>query len=90
MSSVYGRYPRGGKTAREAAEWAGSSIRTAQRWTSQPREVYLARTQERREKIRELRATGLSMRAIADEVGCTVGTVHNALRDADTAPPQTA
>lgn len=79
-ASVYGRYPRGGKTAREAAEWAGSSIRTAQRWTAQPREIYLSRAQERRMKIRELRATGMSMRAIAAEVGCSVGTVHNALK----------
>lgn len=80
MSSVYARYPRNGKTAREAAERAGMSIRTAQRWTSEPREVYLARTAERRQKIIELRAKGLSMRAIANELGIAVGTVHLALK----------
>lgn len=79
MTSVYGRYPRGGRTAREAAKWSGKSIRTAQRWTSEPRETYLSRAQERREKIRELRAAGKTMRAIAAELGCSVGTVHNAL-----------
>jgi transposase len=81
-SSIYGRYPRNGKTARQAAERVNMSIRTAQRWTSEPREVFLSRAQQRHEQIRELRKTGMSMRAIAAEVGCAVGTVHNALKDA--------
>lgn len=83
MTSVYGRHSRSGKTAREAAEWASCSIRTAQRWTSEPRETYLSRAQQRRERIRELRATGMTMRAIAAELGCSVGTVHNALAETD-------
>lgn len=86
-SSIYARYPRNGKTARALAERHGQSIRTAQRWTSEPREVYLSRAEERREMIRTLRADGLSMRAIADELGCSVGTVHNALKDATTPSP---
>lgn len=74
------RIPRSGATARSIAERTGLSIRQVQNWTSEPREIYLGRANERRERIRELRATGMSMRAIAEEVGCSVGTVHNALR----------
>ena len=73
------RIPRNGKTAREVAEKTGLSIRTIMEWTAESRETYLSRAEQRRQKIRELRETGLSMRAIAAEVGCSVGTVHNAL-----------
>lgn len=73
------RIPRNGKTAREVAEKTGLSLRTIMEWTAEPREAYLSRAEERRLQIRELRETGLSMRAIAAEVGCSVGTVHNAL-----------
>ncbi|MCH9728849.1 MAG: helix-turn-helix domain-containing protein [Actinomycetia bacterium] len=82
--SVYGRYPRNGRTARELAERMGTSVRTAQRWTSEPREVFVNRGKQRREKIRELRSSGMSMRAIAAELGCSVGTVHNALKAQET------
>lgn len=51
MSEVYGRYPRNGRTAREMAAKVGVSVRTAQRWTSQPRDEYLAAAAQRREKI---------------------------------------
>lgn len=78
-TSIYARLPRNGRTARELAEKTGLSIRTAQRWTAEPRETYLSRAEQRRQKIRQLRETGMSMRAIAAEVGCSVGTVHNAL-----------
>lgn len=78
--SVYARYPRNGKKARELASRTGMSIRTAQRWTSEPREVYLQRAAERHARILELRAQGLSMRAIADEVGIAVSAVHYALK----------
>ena len=77
--SVLARYPRRGRTAREVAERTGTSISTAQRWTSEPREVYLARAARRHETIRRLREQGLSMRAIAEQVGCTVGAVHYAI-----------
>jgi len=73
------RIPRNGKTAREVAEKTGLSIRTIMEWTAESRETYLSRAEQRRQKIRELRKTGLSMRAIAAEVGCSVGTVHNAV-----------
>lgn len=79
MTQVYARIPRNGKTTRELAEKIGMSPRTAQRWTSEPREVYLERATNRHEKIHELRDKGLSMRSIASELGITVGAVHYAL-----------
>lgn len=80
MTQVYARIPRNGKTARELAEKVGMSSRTAQRWTSEPREVYLQRAAQRHERIKELRAEGLSMRAISKEVGIAVSAVHYALQ----------
>jgi len=77
------RIPRNGKTAREVADKTGLSIRTIMEWTAEPREAYLTRAERRRQQIRELREQGLSMRAIAAEVGCSVGTVHNALNYQD-------
>lgn len=80
MKTQY-KHPRNGWSVRELAEKAGVSPRSIVNWTSEPREAYLNRAEERRQKIRGLRETGLSMRAIAAEVGCSVGTVHNALKD---------
>lgn len=77
------RIPRNGKTAREVAEKTGLSIRTIMEWTAESRDTYLSRSEQRRQKIRELRKTGLSMRAIAAKVDCSVGTVHNALKDTE-------
>lgn len=77
------RLPRNGLTVRKLAERTGASTASIIRWTSEPRETYLSRAQQRREKIRELRATGMTMRGIANELNCSVGTVHNALKDAD-------
>ena len=70
------RIPRNGRTVREVAEMTGLSKRTIISWTSEPRKKYLARADERRERIRELRSQGKSMRSIAEEVGCSVGLVH--------------
>lgn len=39
--SVYARYSRGSATAKEAATRAGTSERTAQRWTSRSRTEWL-------------------------------------------------
>lgn len=74
------RVPRQGRTARELAEKTGLSERTIRAWTAEPREAYLKRAAERHEKIRELRAAGLSMRAISKEVGIAVSAVHYALQ----------
>ncbi len=83
LAKVYARYPRNGKTARELAERAGMSVRTAQRWTSEPREVFIKRANEKRARVQELRAKGLSMRAIAAEIGCSVGTVHRYVKEVE-------
>ncbi len=71
-------------TARELAARLGVTDRTIRSYMAKPREDYLSEAQQRRKRIRELRETGLSMRAIAAEVGCSVGTVHNALRKEQT------
>ena len=76
------RLPRNGYTLREASKKLGVSRSTVARWTSEPRE---AKAAARHERIRELRAEGMSMRAIAAEIGVTVSTVHYALTKAETA-----
>lgn len=73
-------HPRNGWSVRELAKQTGASPRSIINWTSEPREDYLQRAEQRRQQIRQLREQGLSMRAIAAEVGCSVGTVHNALK----------
>lgn len=74
---------RRNQTASELAKKFGVSRRTIQSTVAEERSVYLDRARERRKMIRELRATGMSMRAIAVEVGCSVGTVHYALNHTD-------
>lgn len=73
------RNPRNGLSIRELATRIGRSPSTIKRYTSEPRETYESRAAERHTRIRELRAEGLSMRAIAEQVGVTVGAVHYAL-----------
>lgn len=68
--------PRNGRTVREAVEITGLSKATIIRWTSEPRATYLARANEKRQRVRDLRTKGLSIRAIARETGYSVGTVH--------------
>lgn len=75
------RIPRKGKTVRELAEATGLSPRTIIAWTSEPREVYLARAESKRARARALRAQGLSMRTIAAEIGCGVASVHRYLNE---------
>jgi transposase len=55
-------------TAREAAERLGVTTRTVQRLMAEPREQYLARANSKREQVAELRANGLSVRAIAEKL----------------------
>lgn len=72
--------PRNGLSVRELAARTGVSTASITRWTSEPREVYLGRAHERQERIRRLRESGMTMRGIAAELGCSVGTVHYALK----------
>lgn len=66
-------------TAREMAERLGVSERTIRRYVAEPRAEFDARTAARHNRIRELREEGKSMRAIAEELSISVGTVHYAL-----------
>jgi transposase len=75
------RLPRNGLSARELAERVGCTPQTIRNWTAEPREVFLARADEKRRRVRELRAKGMSMRAIAAEIGCSVGTVHRYVKE---------
>lgn len=70
------------QTARELANRFGKSPRTIYRVMAEPRESYEARAIARHERIRELRANGLSYRAIAAELNVSIGTVHYALNKA--------
>lgn len=74
---------RNGWSVRELAEKTGASPRAIANWTSEPRKNYLARANEKRARVAELRAQGLTMRAIADELGCSVGTVHRYAKEAE-------
>ena len=71
------------RTAREVAERLGVSERTVRNFVAQPRKEYLADAAARRERIRAMRAEGLSMRAIAEREGVTVGAVHYAIHKDD-------
>lgn len=76
------RMPRKGLSVRELVERTGVSRASIVRWTAESRETFLERAHTRHEQIRQLRATGMTMRTIAAELGCTVSTVHYALNTA--------
>lgn len=69
-------------TAREAAEKFGVSRRTIQAYMAEERAVYLARAQERRERMIDLARQGLGVRAIARELDVTPALVSIRLREA--------
>lgn len=61
-------------TAKEAAERLGVTPRTVQRLMAEPREQYLARANSKREQVAQLRAEGLSVRAIAEKLEISKST----------------
>lgn len=73
---------RRNRSAREVAERLGISPRTVRNIMAEPRAEYEARAAERRRRVLELRAQGLKLREIADEVGMTVGGVGTILHHA--------
>ncbi|MEL6051663.1 helix-turn-helix domain-containing protein [Corynebacterium rouxii] len=79
------KMPRNGHRVKEAAKITGLSTATIIRWTSEPREDYLARADEKRRRVRELRSKGLSIRTIAQETGYSVGTVHRYIKQSQVA-----
>lgn len=82
---MYKNHPRNGWTVRELHERTGAAKSSIIRWTSEPREKYLARADEKRVRVKELRAQGLSIRAIAAQTGYSVGTVHRYVKEAEKA-----
>ena len=78
----YKAHPRNGWSVKQLADKTGASPRAIVNWTSEPREDYLARADEKRYRVRELRGRGLSIRAIARETGYSVGTVHRYIKEA--------
>ncbi|WP_067828384.1 helix-turn-helix domain-containing protein [Actinomadura kijaniata] len=69
------------KSAKELAEQFGISERHVRRLIAEPRSEYLERAAARRAKAAELRKQGLKLKDIAEEMGCTVGTVGRLLHD---------
>lgn len=82
-STRYEGHPRNGWSMKQLAEKTGASERAIANWTSEPRADYLARADEKRARVRELRGKGLSVRAIAAETGYSVGTVHRYVKEAE-------
>lgn len=76
MTNERYRVPRNGRTIKEAAALTGLSERSIRRWTSEPREVYLARADAKRTQAQALREQGLSIRAIAERTGISKSAVH--------------
>lgn len=75
--SVYARYSRGNRTAKEAAALVGVSERTARRWTSIPRDEWLAQKAAEREQIRAYHDDeGHSWPETADYFGLSIYTVQ--------------
>ena len=75
---VRARRPR---TARELAAEHGVSPRTIQRAVAESREDFEGRAAARRERAAALRAGGATYKAIADDLGCSTGTVGRLLHE---------
>ena len=73
---------RRSKTAKEMAARLGVSERTIRNVVAEPREEFEARARARRQQALELREQGLKYREIAEELGCSVGTVGTLLHHA--------
>ena len=82
---VRGGVRRNGVTVRELAEMVGKSESTIVRKFAEPRKEYLARAEQRRKAVLRLRREGKSIRAIAEELGVSVGTVHRHIKAAEEA-----
>ncbi len=69
-------------TAREGAARLGVSPRTIQRIIAEPRATFLARAAAHRKQAAQLWERGFKYREIAEEMGCSTGTVGKFLHDA--------
>lgn len=79
IHDVTGGKPRD-MSARAVSEAAGVSERTVRKYTSQPREEYIAGVEGRNAEIIRLAGEGLSQSKIAAQVSCSLSTVKNVLR----------
>lgn len=70
-----------GVTAREVAERTGKTARTVRRYFAEDREDFEGRAAARRERAAALRAGGATYKAIADDLGCSTGTVGRLLHE---------
>lgn len=75
------------QSARVLAERFGVHPTTIRRTVAQSREDYLAEAAARHERIRAMRAEGMTMRAIAEREGVSARAVHYAIHKND--PPRT-
>lgn len=69
------------RTARELAEEHGVSPRFIRRTVAESREDFEGRAAARRERAAALRAGGATYKAIADDLGCSTGTVGRLLHE---------
>lgn len=69
------------KSARELSEQLGVSVSTVRRLMAEPRDEYLARAKTKREQAAELRAEGLSVRAIAEKMGVSKSAAGRYIQD---------
>lgn len=69
------------RTARELADELGVSERFIRSRRAESREDYEGRAAARRERAATLRAGGATYKAIADELGCSTGTVGRLLHE---------
>lgn len=82
-ASVYARYSRGNRTAKEVATRVGVSERTAQRWTSRSRQEWIAQKAREREEIRAYHDDhGHSWSETAKHFNLAVSTVQQRARRA--------
>ena len=69
------------KTAREIAHRFGISERTVRTMIAEPRDQYLARADHKRKQAAELRAQGLSVRRIAEQIVVSKSTAGRYVQD---------
>lgn len=83
MSTVKKRFDRGDYTLRELAELTGKSTRQISRYTSKPREEYLASVRKRHDRIMALHDDGKKPKEIAQELDTPIRTVYYVLKERD-------
>jgi DNA-directed RNA polymerase specialized sigma24 family protein len=76
------KFDRGGRSIREVAQIMGVNAVTVAKYTSDPREEYLARAQSRREQIQAAYLSGRykTLQEIANAMDCSLSTVNRAIR----------